>query len=93
MDTYEGGSGSRRQKPCRACSDFKSWMQAGPNKSKTIENSTEDSNKNSALEMRLMDHRTSQQTPSTGKGYKMGYSCIRPMTKPEFMIRHIVYSF
>ena len=79
MDTYEGGSGGRRQKPCRACSDFKSWMQVGPNKSKTIEDSTEESNKNSALEMRLMDHRTSQQTPSTGKRYKTGYSCVRPM--------------
>ena len=90
MDTYEGGSGGRRQKPCRACSDFKSWMQAGPNKSKTIEDSTEESNKNSALEMRLMDHRTSQQTPSTGKGYKMGYSCIRPIShNPRFDIKFI----
>ena len=85
MDTYEGGSGGRRQKPCRACSDFKSWMQVGPNKSKTIEDSTEESNKNSALEMRLMDHRTSQQTPSTGKRYKTGYSCVRPRShNPRF---------
>ena len=78
MDTYEGGSGGRRQKPCRACSDFKSWMQAGPNKSKTVEDSTEQSNKNSALEMRLMDHKTSQNS-STGKRYKTEYSCIRPI--------------
>ena len=45
MDTYEGGSGGRRQKPCRACNDFKSWMKIGPESSKgNASNSTETAN-------------------------------------------------
>ena len=31
MDIYSEGSGGRHQKPCRACTDFKSWMKKGPN--------------------------------------------------------------
>ena len=42
MDAYSEGSGGRRQKPCRACTDFKSWMRTGPNQSKETENNSND---------------------------------------------------
>ena len=42
MDAYSEGSGGRRQKPCRACTDFKSWMKIGPNQSKENESNLND---------------------------------------------------
>ena len=51
MDIYSEGSGGRHQKPCRACTDFKSWMKTGPNQtndtgSKSNENQTQSTSGN-----------------------------------------------
>ena len=64
MDAYEEGSGGR-QKPCRACNDFKSWMKMGPNKGPANNSTNNSSDQNSA--MRLLDTKPAAGSLITGK--------------------------
>ena len=52
MDAYSEGSGGRHQKPCRACTDFKSWMRKGPNQPQETDSKSND---------KLPPHSTSQE--------------------------------
>ena len=51
MDAYEEGSGGRRQKPCRACNDFKTWAKMGPGKGPDNNFNNKSTGQNSAMHL------------------------------------------
>ena len=64
MDAYEGGSGGRKQKPCRACSDFKSWMRGGEATSATAMKEIKDHKANGGEKTTTAHTSSSSKVPS-----------------------------
>ena len=84
MDAYEEGSGGRRQKPCRACNDFKTWMKMGPSSGKEPDNNSNNKSSDRNSAMHLVDTKAGAGSLIPGKKILKNCCRITRVVKEDF---------